>query len=99
MAIIINDHMMETAIIFAVDHTEVLGIISMARGFVMSNADHARKIHPASDVNTSRLKVTDSVLARLIKPDSLFIILFENYYQLFPLVNVLTKKNDLQKDF
>ena len=71
MAIIINDQMMETAIIFAVDHTEVMGIISMARGFVMSNAAHARKTHPASDVNTSRLKVTDSVLARLIKPNSL----------------------------
>ena len=71
MAIIINDHMTETAITFAVDHTEVMGIISIARGFVMSNAAHARKIHPASDVNTSRLKVTDSVLARLIKLNSL----------------------------
>ena len=70
MAIIINDHMMKTAIMFAADHTEVMGIISMARGFVMSNAAHARKIHPASDVNTSRLKVTDSVFIRLIKPNS-----------------------------
>ena len=91
MAIIINDHMMKTAIMFAADHTEVMGIISIARGFVMSNAAHARKIHPASDVTTSRLKVTDSVFTRLIKPDSPFIILFESYYQLFPLVNVLTK--------
>ncbi len=70
MAIIINDHMMKTAIMFAADHTEVMGIISMARGFVMSNAAHARKIHPASDINTSRLKVTDSVFTRLIKPNS-----------------------------
>ena len=93
MAIIINDHMMKTAIMFAADHTEVMGIISMARGFVMSNAAHARKIHPASDINTSRLKVTDSVFTRLIKPDSLFIILFENYYKLFSVVNVMTKKN------
>ena len=38
MAIIINDHMMKTAIIFAVDHKEFMGIISMARGFVMPNA-------------------------------------------------------------
>ena len=91
MAIIINDHMIKTAIMFAADHTEVMGIISMARGFVMSNAAHARKIHPATDVNTSRLKVTDSVFTRLIKPDSPFIILFESNYQLFPLVNVLTK--------
>ena len=70
MAIIINDHMMKTAIMFAADHTEVMGIISMARGFVMYNAAHARKTHPASDVNTSRLKVTDSVFTRLIKPNS-----------------------------
>ena len=91
MAIIINDHMMKTAIMFAADHTEVIGIISMARVFFMSNAAQARKIHPASDVTNNRLKVTDSVFTRLIKPDSLFIILFENYYQLFPLVNVLTK--------
>ena len=41
MAIIINDHMMKTAIMFAADHTEVIGIISIARGFVMSNAAHA----------------------------------------------------------
>ena len=70
MAIIINDHMMKTAIKFVADHTEVMGIISMARGFVMSNAAHARKIHPASDVNTRRLKVTDSVFTRLVKPNS-----------------------------
>ena len=70
MAIIINDHMIKTAIMFAADHTEVIGIISMARGFVMSNAAHAMKIHPVSDVNTSRLKVTDSVFTRLIKPNS-----------------------------
>ena len=76
MAIIINDHMMKTAIMFDADHTEVMGIISMARGFVMSNAAHARKIHPATDVNTSRLKVTDSVFTRLIKPDlPLFILI------------------------
>jgi len=61
MAIIINDHMIKTAIMFAVDHTEDIGIISIARGVVLSNAVHARKIHPASDVTTSRLKVTDSV--------------------------------------
>ena len=92
MAIIINDHMIKTAIMFAADHTEVIGIISMVRVFFMFNAAQARKIHPASDVTTNRLKVTDSVFTRLIKSDSLFIILFENYYQLFPLVNVLTKK-------
>ena len=69
MAIIINDHIMKTAIMFAADHNEVIGIISIASGFVMSNAAHARKIHPASDVNISRLKVTDSVFTRLIKPD------------------------------
>jgi len=93
MAIIINDHMIKTAIMFAADHTEVIGIISMARVFFMSNAAQARKIHPASDVTNNRLKVTDSVFTRLIKPDSLFIILFENYYQLFSVVNVMTKKN------
>ena len=71
MAIIINDHMMKTAIMFTADHTEVMGIISMAKGFVMSNAAQASKIHPASDFTTSRLKVTDSFLARLIKPNSL----------------------------
>ena len=70
MAIIINNHMMKTAIMFAADHTDVTGIISIARGFVMSNAAHARKIHPASDVHTSKLNVTDSVFTRLIKPDS-----------------------------
>ena len=70
MAIIINDHMIKTAIMFASDHTEVIGIISMARGFVMSNAAHARKIHPARVVNASKLNVTDSVFIRLIKPDS-----------------------------
>ena len=70
MAIIINDHMKKTAIMFAVDHTEVIGIISIANGFVMSNAAHARKIHPARDVNASKLNVTDSVFTRLIKPDS-----------------------------
>ena len=72
MAIIINDHMKKTAIMFAVDHTEVIGIISIASGFVMSNAAHARKIHPAIDVNISRLKVTDSVFTRLKNPDSLW---------------------------
>ena len=41
MAIIINDHIIKTAIMFAADHTEVIGIISIARGFVMSNAVHA----------------------------------------------------------
>ena len=61
MAIIINDHMIKTAIMFAADHTEVIGIISMARVFFMSNAAQARKIHPASDVTSNRLKVTDSV--------------------------------------
>jgi len=70
MAIIINVHMMKTAIMFAADHTEVIGIISIASGFVMSNAAHARKIHPATDVNTSKLNVTDSVFTRLIKLDS-----------------------------
>ena len=70
MAIIINDHMIKTAIMFAADHTEVIGIISMARVFVTSNAAHARKIHPASDTTTNRLKVTDSVFTRLINPDS-----------------------------
>ena len=54
MAIIINDLMMKTAIMFAADHTEVIGIISIASGVVMSNAAHARNIHPASDVNISR---------------------------------------------
>ena len=75
MAIIINDHMIKTAIMFATDHTEVIGIISMVRGFAMSNAAHAKKIHPASDVTTSRLKVTDTVFTRLIKPDSLLFTL------------------------
>ena len=77
IAIIINDHMMKIAIMFAAVHAEDMGIISNARGFVMSNAAHARKIHPASDVTTSRLKVTDSVFTRLIKPDSpLFTLIF-----------------------
>ena len=78
MAIIINDHMMKTAIMFAADHTEVIGIINIARGFFMSNAAHARKIHPASDVTTSRLKVTDSVFTRLIKPNSRLFTLINN---------------------
>ena len=78
MAIIINDHMMKTAIMFAVDHTEFMGIISMASGFVMSNAAHARKIQPASDINNSRLKVTDSVFTKLIKPNSpLFTLIYK----------------------
>ena len=75
MATIINDHMMKTAIMFVADQKDVIGIISMARGFVMSNAAHARKIHPASDVTARRLKVTDSVFTRLIKLDSLLFIL------------------------
>ena len=75
MAIIINDHMMKTAIMFAADHTEVMGIISMAKGFVMSNAAHARKIQPASDTSTSRFSVADSVFARLRKPESRSVIL------------------------
>mgnify|MGYP004326824535 CR=1 FL=1 len=75
MAIIINDHIMKTAIMFAADHTEVIGIISIASGFVMSNAAHARNIHPTSDVNISRLKVTDSVFTRLKKLDSLLFTL------------------------
>ena len=70
MAIIINDHMIKTAIMFAADHTEVIGIISMAKVFFMSNADQARKIHPTSDVTNNRLKVTDSVFTRLVKPNS-----------------------------
>ena len=70
IAIIINDHIMKTAIKFSVVQSEVAGIISMASGFVMSNAAHARKIQPTIDVNTSRLKVTDSAFTRLIKPDS-----------------------------
>ena len=74
MAIIINDHMMKTAIIFAAHHTEVMGIISVARGFVMSNAAHARKIHPASDVTTSRVKVTDSVFTSCICFDKRYLI-------------------------
>ena len=78
MAIIINDHMMKTAIMFAVDHIEVIGIISIARGFVMSNAAHARKTHPAREVKKSRLKVTDSDFTRLIKLDSdLFSLIFK----------------------
>ena len=76
MAIIINDHIMKTAIMFTNDHTEVMGIISIARGFVMSNAAHARKIHPVSDVNNRRLKTIDSVLIRPIKEDSLLFTLF-----------------------
>ena len=78
MAIIINDHMMKTAIMFTADHTEVMGIISMAKGFVMSNAAHARKIHPANDINTRRLKVNDSVFTRLIKPNSRLFTLINN---------------------
>ena len=70
IAIIIIDHMMKTAIKFAADHAEVIGIMSIASGFVMSSAAHARKNHPASDVNISRLKVADSVFIRLKKLDS-----------------------------
>ena len=75
MAIIINDHMMKTAIMFAADHTELMGIIIMARGCVMSNAAHARKNHPAKEVKIRRLKVSDSDFARLIKLDSVLFIL------------------------
>ena len=70
MAIIINDHIIKTAIMFATNYMEVIGIISIARELVLSNAAHARKIHPARDVNASKLNVTDSVFIRLIKPDS-----------------------------
>ena len=101
MAIIINDHMMETAIIFAVDHTEVIGIISMARGFVMSNATHASKIHPDSYVNTNRLKVTDSVLARLIKPNSLLFTVINKWcrHSCFPIYTKLNANKYFQGDF
>ena len=71
MAIIISDHMMKTEIILANDHAGVIGIMSFAKGFVMFNADHTRKIHPARDVNTSRLNVTDSDFIRLNKLNSL----------------------------
>ena len=77
MAIIINDHIMKTAIMFAADHRDDMGIISIARGFVMSNAAHARKTHPTREAKTSRLKVSDSDFTRLIKLDSdLFILNF-----------------------
>ena len=101
MAIIINDHMMETAIIFAVDHTEFMGIISMARGFVMSSAAHARKIHPASDVNNRRLKVTDSVLARLIKLNSLLFTVINKWcrHSCFPIYTKLNANKYFQCDF
>ena len=101
MAIIINDHMMKTAIMFAVDHTEVMGIISMARGFVMFNAAHARKIHPASDINTSRLNVNDSVLARLIKPNSLLFTVINKWcrHSCFPIYTKLNANKYFQCDF
>ena len=70
MAIIINDHMMKTAIIFAGDHRDDMGTISIARGFFMSNAAHARKSQPAREAKIIRLKVADSDFTRLIKPDS-----------------------------
>ena len=77
MAIIIIDHIMKTAIMFAADHREDIGIISIARGFVMSNAAHARKNHPAREAKIRRLKVSDSDFTRLIKSDSdLFILNF-----------------------
>ena len=78
MAIIINDHMMKIAIMFAAVHMEDMGIISIARGFVMSNAAHARNIHPTREVKISRLKVTDSDFTRLIKLDSdLFTLIYK----------------------
>ena len=78
IAIIINDHMMKIAIMFAADHREDMGIISIARGFFMSNAAHARNTHPAREVKISRLKVTDSDFTRLIKLDSdLFTLIFK----------------------
>ena len=75
IAIIINDHMMKTAIMFAADHWDDMGIISIAKGFVMSNAAHARNTHPTREVKISRLKVTDSDFTRLIKLDSVLFIL------------------------
>ena len=78
IAIIINDHMMKIAIMFAADHREDMGIISIARGFFMSNAAHARNTHPAREVKISRLKVTDSDFKRLKKLDSdLFTLVFK----------------------
>ena len=86
---------------FAADHTEVMGIISIARGFVMSNAAQARKIHPASDVSTSMLKVTDSVLARLIKPNSLLFTLINKRcrHSCFPIYTKLNANKYFQGDF
>ena len=80
MAIIINDHIMKIEIMFAADHADVIGIISIAIGCDMSNAAQARKIHPKSEVNMSRLKVTDSVFKRLKKLDSLFFTLIKQKF-------------------